>query len=100
MTKRMADALPDHVLRELAAFSKRILDVRQARTLSLRDVPRVTNGALSSTAVHRIEHGDRAPNITTLLALCLAYDCDIKLTRKGTIELFGTGLHTDGGTTK
>lgn len=82
---------------ELAGLGQRLRDIRLHRELSQRGVEKLTDGALSVAGVSRIESGDRRdPQASTLLALAMAYDCDIKLTRKGTVVIMGTGLNGVG----
>lgn len=79
---------------QLEGLGSRLRDVRTTRELSQRDVEKVTDNALTTAGVSRLETGDRRdPQLSTLLTLCMAYDMDLLLTRRGEIKIRGTNLN-------
>lgn len=83
----------------LDAFGRRLYHVRVRRGISQVDVANLTDGAISDATVSRLERGDRRdPVASTLLAICMAYDIDIRFTRRGVLEIQGTNLAGAGST--
>lgn len=76
-----------------AGLGARLGNIRSLRGLSMAQVEALTGKGIERSALSRIENGSRAnPSVETLLMICVAYDIDIKLTRKGEIDIHGTRL--------
>lgn len=73
-------------------FGQRIAQVRERRGLSLTEAARLVDGALAPNSINRIENATRAPRLESLVALARMYDVDIVVTRKGTVEVRGSGI--------
>lgn len=68
--------------------------VRDVRGHSLREVSRLTDGAIDPTNLSRLEAlGRQDPRVSTLLCLCVCYEMDVTLTRTGEIRIAGTRLN-------
>lgn len=92
-TKTAPASITDTVRGTLATFGARLADVRTRRGISQKQVTRLTDNAIASSSVSRIEAGQRLDvPLSSILTLCMAYDMDVRLTRQGTITIHGTGL--------
>lgn len=100
-------SVPARIHDELAGLGRRLKDVRELRGVSQRYAATLTDHSLTNAGLSRLEAGKRNdPLASTLLALCMALDVDIKLNRDGKITIHGTGLagagsgETNGGRSK